>query len=83
MSLSRRRVAKRGSAVLMVFIILTIITAFVLSDNLVLWHLKQELRLIEKRQLQKYAPPSKEQQPSRPLPAKGDSADQSKPPTPQ
>jgi hypothetical protein len=51
---ARRRGRERGSAALVVFILLSLMVGLVLANAQALHHLKQELRLIEKRQLKKY-----------------------------
>lgn len=51
---TRRR--ERGSAVLVVLAVLTLITLYVLSNTLVLHHLKADLKLVEKQQLKKFQP---------------------------
>lgn len=48
------RSGEAGSALLVVFILLTLMVTFVVSQSLTLHHLKRELRLIERRQLQRY-----------------------------
>jgi hypothetical protein len=52
--------AERGSATLVVFILLTIMVALIVANTVTLHHLRGELRLIERGQLKKYgtiAPP--------------------------
>jgi hypothetical protein len=44
----------RGSATLVVFILLTIMVALIAANTRTLHHLKGELRLIEQRQLKKF-----------------------------
>jgi hypothetical protein len=44
----------RGFAVLVIFVLLTIMVVFVTSNALVLRHLHQEIKLVEKRQVKKY-----------------------------
>ncbi len=48
------RSGEAGSALLVVFILLTLMVVFVVSQSLTLHHLKRELRLIERRQLQRH-----------------------------
>jgi len=53
--------AERGSATLVVFILLTIMVALTMANSVTLHHLRGELRLIERGQLKKYgtnAPPA-------------------------
>ena len=52
---------ERGSATLVVFILLTIMVALLVANSVTLHHLRGELRLIEREQLKKYgtnAPPT-------------------------
>lgn len=49
-----RRGGESGFAVLVIFVLLTIMVVYVTSNALVLRHLHQEIRLVEKRQLKKY-----------------------------
>ena len=52
---------ERGSATLVVFILLTIMVALLVANSVALHHLRGELRLIEQGQLKKYgtnAPPA-------------------------
>ena len=59
---------ERGSATLVVFILLTIMVALVVANSVTLHHLRGELRLIEREQLKKYgtnAPPALRAQPER------------------
>ena len=59
---------ERGSATLVVFILLTIMVAFIAANSVTLHHLGGELRLIEREQLKKYgtnAPPALRAQPGR------------------
>ena len=52
---------ERGSATLVVFILLTIMVALLVANSVALHHLSGELRLIEQGQLKKYgtnAPPA-------------------------
>jgi hypothetical protein len=51
--LGKRR-CERGSTLLVVFIFLTLMMMFVLANAMVLHHLRQEMRLIEQRQVQKF-----------------------------
>ena len=48
------RCAERGSATLVVFILLTIMVALIVANTVTLHHLRGELRLIERGQLKKY-----------------------------
>jgi type II secretory pathway component PulL len=62
---------ERGSATLVVFILLTIMVAFIVANSVTLHHLRGELRLIEREQLKKYgtnAPPARRAQPIRRAP---------------
>ena len=57
----RARGPERGSATLVVFILLIIVLAFIAANSVTLHHLSRELRLIEREQLKKYgtnAPPA-------------------------
>ena len=59
--IGRLRCAERGSATLVVFILLTIMVALLVANSVTLHHLRGELRLIERGQLKKYgtnAPPA-------------------------
>ena len=47
---------ERGSASLVVLAVLALVTLYILSNNLVLHHLKEDLKLVEKHQLKKFAP---------------------------
>ncbi len=49
-----KRRGERGSALLMVFVFLTLMLMFVLANARALHHLRQEMRLIERRQVQKF-----------------------------
>ena len=53
----RTRHRERGSAVLVVLILLSVMLIYVKANLKVLSQLKSELRLIEKRQLEKFASP--------------------------
>ena len=62
---------KRGSATLVVFILLTIMVALLVANSVTLHHLRGELRLIEQGQLKKYgtnAPPALRAHPERRAP---------------
>lgn len=50
-SIGTNRCSSRGSAVIMVFALITIVGALAVSNNAVLANLQRELRLVEKRQL--------------------------------
>jgi len=52
--LQARRGKEDGFAVLVIFVLLTIMVVFVTSNALVLRHLHQEIKLVEKRQLKKF-----------------------------
>jgi len=52
--IGRSRGTKRGSATLVVFILLTIMVALIAVNSVTLHHLRGELRLIERGQLKKY-----------------------------
>jgi hypothetical protein len=54
-SRSGRRRHERGSAVLVVFILVTLMVAITIANAKALHVLQQEIRLIEKRQLRKFA----------------------------
>ena len=45
---------ERGSATLVIFILLTIMVALIVANAVTLHHLRGELRLIERGQLKKY-----------------------------
>lgn len=45
--------ARRASAVLIVLVLLTLMAAIVISNNLTLYHLDRNLRLIEQKQLKR------------------------------
>lgn len=53
-NLCRRRPRERASAVLIVLVLMLIMATLVMSNSATLYQLKQELRLVEKRQLKKY-----------------------------
>ncbi len=60
--------SERGSATLVVFILLTIMVALIAANSVTLHHLRGELRLIEREQLKKCgtnAPPVLHPQPER------------------
>ena len=62
---------ERGSATLVVFILLTIMVTLVVANSVTLHRLRGELRLIERVQLKKYgtnAPPAVLPQPERRAP---------------
>ncbi len=66
--IGRSRGTKRGSATLVVFILLTIMVALIVANSVTLHHLRRELRLIERGQLKKYetnAAPALRVQPER------------------
>ena len=46
--------AERGSAVLVILVMLTIMVTFAIANSRTTYHLKRELQLIEKRQLKRY-----------------------------
>ena len=46
--------AERGSAVLVILVMLSIMVTFAIANSRTTYHLKRELQLIEKRQLKKY-----------------------------
>ncbi len=52
--IGRLRCAERGSATVVVFILLTIMVALIAVNSVTLHHLRGELRLIERGQLKKY-----------------------------
>ena len=52
--IGRSRSPERGSATLVVFILLTIMLALLVANSATLHHLRGELRLIERGQLKKY-----------------------------
>jgi hypothetical protein len=57
----RARCPERGSATLVIFILLTIMVTLIVANTVTLHHLRGELRLIERGQLKKYetnAPPA-------------------------
>ena len=67
----RGRATERGSATLVVFILLIIMVALIAANSVTLYHLRRELRLIERVQLKKYgtnAPPVLRTQPERRAP---------------
>ena len=51
-----QRGRERGMAVLVVIVLLSIMAVFVLSNGRALGQLKQELKLVEKRQLRRLEP---------------------------
>jgi len=65
---STGRSTERGSATMVVFILLTIMVALIAANSVTLHHLRGELRLIEREQLKKYgtnAPVALRAQPAR------------------
>ena len=50
------RVRRRGSAVLIVLVLLACMTVFVFTNTQTLRNLKQELKLLDDRQQKKYGP---------------------------
>jgi hypothetical protein len=59
---------ERGSALLVVFILLAIMVVLIAANSVTLHHLRGELRLIEREQMKKYgtnAPPALRAQPAR------------------
>ena len=46
--------AERGSTVLVILVMLSIMVAFAITNSRTTYHLKRELQLIEKRQLKRY-----------------------------
>ena len=52
--MGRLRCGERGSATLVVFILLTIMVTLLVANSVTLHHLRGELRLIEREQLKKY-----------------------------
>ena len=54
LTLWRSRRSERGSATLVVFILLTIMVALVAANSVTLHRLRGELRLIEREQLKRY-----------------------------
>ncbi len=65
---NRRRRTNRGSAVLVVLVLLAVMGTLAVSNTRVLSGLKQDLRILEKQQLEKFRPPSS---PARPAPPAG------------
>lgn len=55
----RRRVGERGSAVLLVLALLSVMLLLVSSDARVLSHLKQEIRLLDQRQQRRFESPQR------------------------
>ena len=55
---ARNRRHQAGSAVLVVFILLGLMVGFLLANARALHHMKQEIRLIEQRQLRKFTIPT-------------------------
>lgn len=53
----KRRKHKRGSAVILVLVLAGIMAALISDNGLVLHRLKQEIKLIEKKQAKKYQRP--------------------------
>ena len=49
--------AERGSVVLLLLVLLGIMAVYLASNNLVLNNLQRELRLIEKKQIEKFSRP--------------------------
>jgi len=69
--IGRSGCAERGSATLVVFILLTIMVTLIVANSVTLHSLRGELRLIERGQLKKYetnAPPAPPAQPERRAP---------------
>lgn len=48
------RASQRGFAVIFVLVLMTVMTAFVVHNSRTLYHLEQELKLIETKQLGRY-----------------------------
>lgn len=53
-----RRSSQRGSALLLVMVILAILTMYAVANSVVLHHLRAEMRMIEQQQLQKFKAPT-------------------------
>jgi len=49
-----RRIREHASAALIVLVLMMIMATLVISNSATLYHFKQELRLIERKQLKKY-----------------------------
>lgn len=45
---------ERGSTLLVVVVLISIMTTFVIANNVTLYHLKNELKLIDKQQQRKF-----------------------------
>jgi signal transduction histidine kinase len=58
MNLLRRRVQERGTALVVVIVLLAIMCVFMLCTTQSLFLVKRELQLIEKKQLQRYEKPA-------------------------
>ena len=58
MNLLRKRVQERGTALIVVMVLLAIMCVFMLSTTQSIFLVKRELQLIEKKQLQRYEKPA-------------------------
>lgn len=58
MNLLRRRVEERGSALIVVMVLLAIMCVIMLCTTQSIFLVKRELKLIEKKQLQRYEKPA-------------------------
>jgi hypothetical protein len=64
-----RRAGQRGSATLVVLILLMLLVALLIGNSRALIQLKGELRLVEEKQVQRYAPkPASHTAPANPAP---------------
>ena len=72
LKLDSTRDRQSGSAVLVVFMVLAVMGVLILCNNRILYSLKQDLRFVEEKQQQKFAPatsPANASKASPPAPA--------------
>ncbi len=55
-----------GSAVLVVFMVLAVVGVLIICNTRILYSLKQELRMVEEKQLRKFAPAAVHTNPQNP-----------------